>query len=62
MKYILAAVVKQRNGDKTGLYRISPHIVTFTVVCGSTVWNEEVAAANPLRSGSCSTLVKCIAK
>ena len=29
MKYILAAAVKQRNGDKTGLYKISLHFVTL---------------------------------
>jgi len=29
MKYILAAAVKQRNGDKTGLYKISVHFVTL---------------------------------
>jgi hypothetical protein len=29
MKYILAAAVRQRNADKTGLYKISLHFVTL---------------------------------
>ena len=28
MKYILAVAFKQRNGDKTGLYKISLHCIT----------------------------------